>query len=94
MGREEVFQKIVSTLKPAGAIKIAVFGSYARNEENEQSDIDLLVEFKETFGLLKILNLEQTLTQQLGRKVDLLTSRSLSSKIQPYIEKDLTVIFE
>lgn len=94
MGKEEVFQKIIEVLKPAGAKKISVFGSFARNEANVNSDIDLLVDFKESFGLLKMLNLEQSLSQQLGRKVDLLTTRSISSKIQPYIEEDLTVIFE
>ena len=46
MKNEELFKKTVSLLKKTGAKKIAVFGSYARGEQNPKRDIDLHVEFK------------------------------------------------
>ena len=52
---------------------IGVFGSTARGESNQESDIDLLVKFAEKKSLLGLVRLERELSEALGRKVDLLT---------------------
>ena len=64
---------------------IGVFGSVARSEETEQSDIDLLVEFSQPVGFVTFMRLEHFLSEQLGARVDLVTSDSL----KPVIRQDV-----
>ena len=68
---------------------IGVFGSFARGEENENSDLDLLIDFEQKVDLLELIGIEQELTELLGIKVDLITERSVHSKLKSFIEKDL-----
>lgn len=68
---------------------IGVFGSYARGEENENSDLDLLIDFEQKLDLLELIGIEQELTELIGIKVDLITLRSVHSSLKPSIEKDL-----
>jgi len=64
---------------------IGVFGSVARNEQTEASDIDLLVEFSQPVGFVTFIRLESFLSKRLGRPVDLVTSDSL----KPVIRQDI-----
>ncbi|PAV13613.1 hypothetical protein ASJ81_17205 [Methanosarcina spelaei] len=89
---KELFEKISSFLKKEGATKVAIFGSYAREEERTESDIDVLVEFSETKGLLTMVRIERELSEFLGIKVDLLTERSISPYLIEGINKEAKVI--
>ena len=64
---------------------IGVFGSFARNEQMGESDIDLLVEFSKPVGFVTFMRLENFLSEQLGKQVDLVTSDSL----KPVIRQDV-----
>lgn len=88
----ELFEKIYSFLKKEGATKVAIFGSYARGEEKPESDIDVLVEFPETKGLLTMVRIERELSEFLGVKVDLLTEESISPYLIEGIKKEAKVI--
>ena len=59
------------------AEKLWVFGSCARKEETPGSDVDLLVKFGENIGLFELFDFEQELSDQVGRKVDLVNSTAL-----------------
>jgi uncharacterized protein len=83
---------IVRKLAPYKPIRLGVFGSFARDENKPGSDLDILVEFGERINLLDFIGLEQELSDLLGIKVDLVTEKSLSPYIRPYIEKDLRSI--
>ena len=61
--------------------KLGVFGSYVRREERAESDLDILVEFEETPGLLKFVELENYLSDTLGVKVDLVMKGALKPRI-------------
>jgi predicted nucleotidyltransferase len=74
--------------------KLSVFGSFARGEDRPGSDIDLLVEFSEPKGLFDLVALEIQLSEQLGRKVDLLTEQSVSPYLRDSIRRDLRVLFD
>ncbi len=72
--------------------KLGVFGSYARGENTNLSDLDLLVKFGIRISLLDLIKLEQDLSESLGVKVDLVTEGALSQYIKPHIEKDFQSI--
>jgi len=61
--------------------ELGVFGSYVRQEQTESSDVDVLVEFSETPSLLKFVNLENYLSDNLGVKVDLVHKAGLKPRI-------------
>ena len=61
---------------------LKVFGSFARGEESEASDIDLLVELSEAADLLDFIPLAEFLERKLGRKVDLVTERALKAELR------------
>ncbi|MCB0159092.1 MAG: nucleotidyltransferase family protein [Caldilineaceae bacterium] len=73
---------------------LGVFGSMARAEGDEGSDIDLLVEFAEDKSLLALVALERTLAEAVGRKVDLLTEGAISPYLRERILGDLQVIYD
>jgi predicted nucleotidyltransferase len=76
------------------AIKIAIFGSYARDEAKPESDIDILVEFSERKSLLDLEGIEQELSDTLGVKADLLTEKSISPYLIDMIKREMKVIYE
>jgi len=90
---DKVIDKLVSILKKHGAKKIEIFGSYARGEQKETSDLDVIVEFEKRKSLLEIVGIEQELEDALGIKVDLLTRASISPYLIERIEKESKVVF-
>ncbi|WP_321507088.1 nucleotidyltransferase family protein [uncultured Methanoregula sp.] len=64
---------------------LGLFGSVARSEETDESDIDLLVEFSKPVGFVTFMRLEHFLSERLGTRVDLVTSDSL----KPVIRQDV-----
>ena len=64
---------------------IGVFGSYVRSEQKQSSDLDVLVTFKETPGLLKFIELENYLSDLLAVKVDLV----MKDVLKPQIGKNI-----
>lgn len=65
-----------------GARNVRVFGSVARGEADEQSDIDLLVEFEPDRSLLDHAALWLELQEALGRKVDVVSDRGIKPRIR------------
>ena len=64
-----------------GVRSLGVFGSHVRNEDRQGSDLDVLVSFEKTPGLLSFLALENHLADLLGVKVDLVMEDSLKPGI-------------
>lgn len=64
-----------------GVRELAVFGSTARGEAGPESDIDILVDFDTPPSLLRLLALEEELSERLGRPVDLVPKRALKRRI-------------
>ena len=73
--------KIVNIIKKQGIKKAGIFGSYARGEQKENSDIDILVEPSKGMGF-KFAGLEIQLAKALNRKVDLVSYNGIS----PYLK--------
>ncbi len=60
---------------------LEIFGSYVRNEETPESDLDILVTFSKAPSLFNFIELEEYLTKKLGVKVDLVMKNSLKPNI-------------
>ena len=71
-----------------GVKSLRLFGSVARDEASEQSDVDIVVDFDETPSLFGFLRLQGYLRDLLGTKVDLVTESGLKERARPYVEKD------
>ena len=65
--------------------EIGIFGSYIRNEQNKNSDLDILVEFEEEPSLFKFMELENYLKTILRVKVDLVMKNALKPQIGRHI---------
>ena len=71
--------------------QLGLFGSFCRGEENEDSDIDILVEFSESVGL-EFIDLAFELERILGSKVDLVSKSGIKPKYFKYVKKDLVYV--
>lgn len=60
---------------------LGIFGSYARDQQRAESDLDILVEFDETPGLINFIELENYLSDLLNLKVDLVMRQALKPRI-------------
>jgi len=72
---------------------MGVFGSYARGDETQDSDVDLLIEFAQSKSFFELMDLEEELEIILQKKVDLVIRKYLDRYIQPYVTKDLQSIY-
>ena len=72
--------------------KIGVFGSVARGDQKEISDIDILVEFSEPIGFFRFIELEEFLSNAIGKKVDLVTQKALKPVIKEDILKEVVYV--
>lgn len=93
MNRQDIVNEIIDFLTKSGAKKIALFGSFARQQESPASDIDILVEFKDGVSLIGLVRLERELSERLDSRVDLLTEASISPYIMDNIRAELEVIY-
>ena len=66
---------------------LKVFGSYAKGEQTEDSDLDLMVSFEETPTLLMFIGLKEYLEGITGVEVDLVTEDGISPYVKPYINE-------
>jgi len=89
------YQKKIAQVAKANHVSyLALFGSYARGEQNKKSDVDLLVKFNKSVDLLDLIHTEHQFEDALGKKVDLITKDGLSKYVKPYVEPDLITIYE
>ncbi len=87
-------EKLIDICRDNDVAMVGVFGSMARGEGQEQSDVDLLVRFSERKSLLALVALERQIAEALGKKVDLLTEAAISPYLRDRIMSDLVVIYE
>ncbi len=71
---------------------LGVFGSYIREEQKPESDLDVLVEFSKTPTIFKFVNLENYLSEALGVKVDLVMKDALKPNIGKHILDEVEAV--
>lgn len=72
--------------------EIGIFGSYVRNEQTPQSDVDILVQFSKPIGFVAFMQLEERLQELLGTNIDLVTRGALKPKIGSRILKEVDYV--
>lgn len=79
---------MIDSLREFHVLHISVFGSVARDEADENSDIDLLVEFDQPTGMFNFIRLQLFLEKELGRNVDLVTLAALRPEMREEVLHD------
>jgi len=77
--------------------KAFLFGSYSRNEDEAESDIDLLIEFEKEdkkIGLVKFISIKLDLEEIFQKKVDLLEEGGISKYIARAIDREKKLVYE
>lgn len=95
MKKRQIVQTIQSYFADKPVEKAWLFGSFARNEEANDSDVDVLVklDFSQPIGL-EYVHWWMDLEEKLGRKVDLVCEGTLSNYVLPFVEEDKQLIYE
>ena len=90
----EIKKKITPILKNHDVKKAAVFGSFARGEQNKKSDIDILIKFKRDNdkSLLDLVGLKLDLEEVLKRKVDLVEYSTIKPLLRKTILKEQALV--
>lgn len=68
-----------------GVAHVSLFGSFARDEAREDSDVDLFVEFNRPIGMFEFVRLQRELSERIGRKVELVTRAALKPQLRDRI---------
>lgn len=71
--------------------ELAIFGSFARGEAGEDSDIDIMVEFSQPVGF-EIVDLVEELEELLQHKVDIVSKKAIRPNVMPFVKKDLVYV--
>ena len=96
MLNRKYIEKIIVYFSDKPVIRGYLFGSYVRNEENENSDIDILLEidYSQKVSLLDLIGWKLELEEILNRSIDLVAEDGLSKHIRPLIEKEKVLFYE
>lgn len=70
---------------------LAIFGSYARNEQMEKSDVDIMVEFGDKIGI-RFIDLAEEIESLIGSKIDLVSKNGIKEKYYKVIKDDLIYV--
>lgn len=86
--------KIIPILKKYGVTRASLFGSVVRGEENDKSDIDILISPASGSTLFDMAGMQIDLQKSLKKPVDLVTYGSIDPKLKDYILKEEKLIYE
>jgi predicted nucleotidyltransferase len=75
-----------------GVTSLAIFGSVARDEAREDSDVDVLVEFQVAPTFRGYMGLKFFLEDLLGKQVDLVSRGALKPRVRPYVEREAVYV--
>ena len=87
-------QIIADYFKTQPVLKAWLFGSYARGEEREDSDVDILIQPEKSVGLFKLSGMHLDLQDMLHMDVDLVTEKGLLPFARKSVDRDKILIYE
>ena len=95
MTRDELIKTLRDSralLDADGVVRVAMFGSYSRDEATLDSDVDLLVEFGRPIGLFEFVRVQRELGGRLGRRVELVTAAALKPQLRDRILSEAVAV--
>jgi predicted nucleotidyltransferase len=94
----QIQQIVTAYFKDKPVKKVYLFGSFARGEATENSDVDLLVEYdyesQKRASLFDVLRYKQELESAMNHGVDLVSEKAVYHRFMPYIQQEKFIIFE
>ena len=90
---EEIKGVAASVGRQYGVERIFLFGSYARGDNNETSDIDFRIDKGNIRGLFQLCGFKNKLEDSLGKEVDVLTTQSLDNNFLNHIAKEEILLY-
>jgi len=84
---------IIEIMKPYNPKKIGIFGSFARGENSENSDLDILYNFEEPISLFQKFQIQELLENRLNSSIDFVSEKYLHPFLKESILKDLKIIY-
>jgi predicted nucleotidyltransferase len=93
MDTQSIINQSVPILKKYGVKKAALFGSVARGDQTESSDIDMLINPPEHISFFRFIDIKLALEESLGKSVDLVDYNDIKPRLKPYILHDEHVFF-
>lgn len=94
LGIQDIKEGLELVCKDYPVKSAGVFGSYARDEADEESDIDFAVEFKGKISLMRVLSLKTKLEAYFGRHVDLVDMSQADPEVKKLIVNDVVNLYE
>lgn len=94
MNINEIQKKIEPILEQYPVKRVAVFGSFARGEQKQSSDIDFLIDIARDVSMLAFLELRDRLQERLGHTIDLVEYSSLKPLIRENVLRDAITIYD
>jgi len=92
---EDIRQAISQVSRDFGIKRMTIFGSYARGEATENSDIDFhLIDTGDAWGYFKLCGFQHALEDCLGLNVDVLTTGAMDDKVLENITRDEVLVYE
>jgi len=91
---QEIKEIILPILVNRGVLKAGLFGSYVRNEQKNNSDVDILVELNEDLSLLDVASIKIELEEALHKEVDLVEYETIKPELKENILNEEVLIYE
>jgi len=91
---DEIRDAVYMVALKYGVDRVVLFGSYARGEESQNSDIDLLIDKGAIKGLFQFSAFKRELQEKLKKPVDVLTKASLSERFLNTINQEEVILYE
>ena len=93
MNRSELLKRLrahkTTLVQNFGVTELAIFGSFARDQAADDSDVDILVQFNGPATSKQYFGVQFYIEDLLSRQVDLVTNKALRAEIRPYVERDI-----
>ena len=90
---DEIKSKAIPIAKKHNIVSLSLFGSYARNEQNDKSDLDFFIVVNDKMGLFEYVEFYQELEKEFGCHVDVVSSGIDDKDFLNKIEKDKKVLY-
>ncbi len=94
MSIETIKNKISHIFTEYGITYAGIFGSVSRGDDKPESDVDIMIRMGKPLTMFSYMAMIRNIEESLGRKVDVVTEKSLNKFVRPYVLPELKTIYE